>query len=359
MPLQIADTSFTSGPDNKAVAVDVYKTPPQRPTNTTPGIVGDGVAGSFGNLAFGGTTVSGLLKDVAKGFATNGQVDFDGALNRAAGITNTAAGALRSRGGMATDEILKGFGFYNSELGKNLDAITKGAGGDSFSKLVQGGSKTIEIMSGNFKTDLKKLKDLNSLQNLSDLIAGVSGDNEFIKIFNLSDTLSVFKSLNKVAVEFSLPGVMDKLISKLDDKEKKKVVVGSARDQYAVSDLSYVETMLQHASPEELLGNNPNLLKDILANFRTSAAYPDSDLVTAQKLDNVLKRFRPLWMYTFLPNQAQQVFDLDLFKVASPFARECFLTHDMYVVPLAISSSYDIIPFTKTVNGKYPYLNWA
>lgn len=357
MPLQIADTSFTSGPDNKAATVDVYKDPPQRPTNTTPGIVPEGIA-SFGGLRLGGTTVSSLLKEVAKGFATNGTIDVDQALERASGITNITKGLMRSEGGLVTDEILKSFGFYNSDLGKNLDAITKGVGGDSFQKFVQGGTHSIDVLTGDIKTTMRKFRDINGLQSLSDFIGSVSGDNEFIKIFNLSDTLAVFQALNKVAVEYSLPGVMDKLIEKLDEDDKKKVIVGSARDIYAISDLSYVDSMLANASPDELLGNNPNLIKDILANFRSTAAYPNSDLATATKLDATLKKIRPLWMLSFIDDQEQEVYDLDVFKSASPFARECFMNHDLYVTPLAVSGSYDIIPFNKTVSGKYPYLDW-
>lgn len=357
MPLQIAETSFTSGPDNKAAAVDIYKDPPQRPVNTTPGIAADGVA-SFGGLKIGGASVSSLLKEVARGFATNGTIDVDKALERASGITNITKGVMRSQGGMVTDEVLKAFGFYNSDLGKNLDAITKGAGGDSFAKFVQGGSKSIDVLTGDVKTTLRQFKDINGLQSLSNFIGSISGDNEFIKIFNLSDTLAVFQALNKVAVDFSLPGVMDKLIEKLDDEDKKKVVVGSARDPYAISDLGYVESMLNGASPEELLGRNPNLLKDILANFRATGSYTEPNLTTAQKLDELMKRIRPEWMYTFLLSQNKKVFDLDLFKVASPFARECFLSNEMYSVPLAVCNSYDPVPFVKTVSGKYPYLNW-
>ncbi len=357
MPLQVADTSFTSGPDNKAATVDVYKDPPQRPTNTTPGIAPD-ATGTFGSLRLGGASVSSLLKEVAKGFATNGTIDLDGALNRAAGITDITKGAMRSEGGLITDEILKGFGFYNSDLGKSLDAITKTAGGDSFSKLVQGGSHTLDVLTGGIKTDLKQFRDITGLQSLSKFIGSISGDNEFIKIFNLSDTLAVFQALNKVAVEYNLPGVMDKLIEKLDEPDKRRVVVGSSRDVYAVSDLNYVETMLSTASPEELLGNNPNLIKDILANFRTTAEYPKPDLATAQKLDGILKRIRPRWAYTFIDDQPLDTFNLDVFKGASPFTIECFMSNQMYVYPLAICSSYDIIPFAKTVNGKYPYLDW-
>lgn len=357
MPLQIAETSFTSGPDTKAAAVDVYKDPPKRPTNTTPGIAPDGV-NTLGGLKLGGAPISDLLKEVAKGFATNGQIDLDGALERASGITNTTKGAMRSRSGEVTNSILKTFGFYNTDLGKQLDAVTKQTGGDSFEKFVQGGFADIDVVTGNLKSTLRSFRDINGLQTLSDYIGSISGDNEFIKIFNLTDTLAVFQALNKTAVEFSLPGVMDKLIEKLDAHDKKKVVVGSSRDIYAISDLGYVETMLNHASGEELLGANPTLLKDVLANFRSTVTYPSPDLATAKKLDDTLKRIRKDWMFAFVDGQKQKVYDLDLFKSASPFARACFLTNDMYVSPLAISDAYEPVPFTKTVNGKYPYLDW-
>lgn len=357
MPLQIAETSFTTGPDNKAATVDVYKDPPKRPTNSTPGIAPDGVK-TFGALNIGGASVSELLKEVAKGFATNGEIDLDGALERASGITNITKGAMRSRGGEVTNEVLKSFGFYNTDLGKNLDAITKQAGGSSFEKFVQGGRHSVDVLTGDIKSTLRSFKDINGLQTLSNYIASISGDNEFIKIFNLSDTLAVFQALNKVAVEFSLPGVMDKLIEKLDNEDRRKVVIGSSRDQYAISDLNYLETMLNTASGEELLGANPSLLKDILANFRSTPSNPDPDLATTNRLNDILKRIRKEWMYYHINGQSQKVYDLDLFKSASPFARECFLSHDMYLSPLAIAGSYDAVPFNKTVNGKYPYLDW-
>lgn len=357
MALQIAETSFTSGPDNKAATVDVYKDPPKRPTNATPGIAPDGIK-TFGGLKLGGAPVSELLKEVAKGYASNGSIDLDGALERASGITGVTKGAMRSRGGEVTNEILKAFGFYNSDLGKNLDTITKQAGGDSFEKFVMGGRHNVDVLTGDVKSTLKSFKDIDGLQKLSDFIGSISGDNEFIKIFNLSDSLAVFQALNKVAVEFSLPGVMDKLIEKLDAEDQRAVVVGSSRDIYAISDMDYIETMLGHASGEELLGSNPTLLKDILANFRSTSKYPLPDKATAEKLDSLLKRIRVKWMYSYIEGQALDVFDLDIFRTASPFARECFLSNDMYVAPLAIAGTYDAIPFNKTVNGRYPYLDW-
>ena len=49
MPARIAETSFSTGPDNKAVTVDVYKEPPLKPTNNQP-------AGSTNNSILGTLT---------------------------------------------------------------------------------------------------------------------------------------------------------------------------------------------------------------------------------------------------------------------------------------------------------------
>jgi CRISPR/Cas system CSM-associated protein Csm2 small subunit len=358
MPLQLANTSFTSGPDNKAATVDVYKDPPKRPTNATPGLATDtnGIGGAVNKSS---NPFSDILKEVAKGYATNGKVDWDGALNRASGVTGQTSGEMKTYTGMVTDDILKSLGFYNTELGKRLDAITKVAGGSSLEKSVQAGFKNIDVTQAGLKTTMRGFKDITNLQTLSDYIASISDDDEFIKIFNLSDTLAVYKALNKAAVEFNLPGVMDKLIEKLSDDEKKQVVTASAKDNYAISDLDYLQTMLSHASGEELLGQNPNLIADILANFRSTTSYPEATEATAKKLDETLKKIRKEWMYKFIDGQSTKVYDLDVFKNASTFTKECFFTFDMYVDPLAIAGTYDIVPFKKALSGKYKYLNWS
>lgn len=359
MAANIAKPAFSTGPNDKAVTVDVYGTPPQQPTNTIPGVVNGGIASqNGGKLSFSGNFVSKMLKEVAGDFTKTGKIDLDKAYSKVAGVTGQTTGTIKSKGGFAVNEVLKTFGFYNSTVGQTLDGIAKGAGAGSFQQYVLNGGTNVKALVGGIKADLKDFRDFDSLTALSNMIGSISGDNEFIKIFNLTDTLAVFQSLNKIAVEYNIPGVMDKLIEKLDADDKKAVILGSTKDNNAVSDMKYLETMLDHVDGSTLLASNPLLIEDVLSSYRFDATNPVPTLEMATKLDTLLKRINPRWMYLHSDHQPMDVYNLTLFNVCSAAARTLFLRYDMYTIPLTIASTYGKESFVDLAKANYKYLSF-
>lgn len=360
MPANIAPSAFSTGPNDQAVVVDVYGTPPTTPTNQIPGVNTPGglVQQTGGRLSFSGDFVSKMLKEVAGDFTKTGKIDIDAAYARVAGVVGQTPGTVKSKGGLAVNTVLQTFGIYNSELGKTLDGIAKGAGAGSFKQYVLNGGTNVKALIGGIKADLDDFRGFDSLTALSNMIGSISGDNEFIKIFNLTDTLAVFQSLNKIAVEYNLPGVMDKLISKLDAEDKKSVILGSSKDRNAVSDLNYLQTMLNTVDGSTLLAKNPLLIEDVLASFRLTPAYPDPDLATAQRLDNLLKGINPRWMFKHYNGQPTDIYDLHLFNLCSEAAKNLFIRNNMYVQPLVISGTYPTNTFANLANANYKYLSF-
>ena len=75
MAARIAETSFSTGPDNKAVTVDVYKTPPLAPTNNQPaGSVDSSILDSLTNKE---NQKLGFLTGIAKRYAETGKLLAD------------------------------------------------------------------------------------------------------------------------------------------------------------------------------------------------------------------------------------------------------------------------------------------
>ena len=97
MPANIATTSFSSTPDNKAVTVDVYGSPPLAPTNNTPGKAPSDILGQAAGINQQGAN---LLKALAKNYATTGKLfDSGKAIKAVSDSLNISRGILREAGG--------------------------------------------------------------------------------------------------------------------------------------------------------------------------------------------------------------------------------------------------------------------
>jgi hypothetical protein len=191
MPANIATTSFSSTPDNKAVTVDVYGSPPLTPTNNTPGKAPSDVLGQAAGINQQGAN---LLKELAKNYATTGKLfDSGKSIKAASDSLNISRGILREAGGNFLNSVFKGNGLYNTGIGRVVDGIAKSTTGNSLEKMVAGGFKDFSVSVNGVKKVIKNIKDVDSLTDLSSFLNGIAPDNPFLKAVNLTEIAGVIK----------------------------------------------------------------------------------------------------------------------------------------------------------------------
>lgn len=364
MAAKFAPTSISTKPDDSVVTVDVYGTPPQQPTNnlgSSSNIGFDVSDGIFGGKQLGGGSVAGLFKQMAKNYAETGKLDPTDQLGKVVSSAGIKKTNLIGAGGVVANSILQGFGLYKSPLSVTVDGIIKSAGGDSLEKTLLGGYDKINLVVKNIKADaddlkgtFNKLKDLKTLTDLSNIIANISGDNDFLKIGEIGSVLQVMKGINSVAKEFSIPGVIDKLITRFQDDDKKSILIGAASDNNALYDINYVETLGANFNTTTILTQNPILIKEFLARFTPSIENPTTSLELTNRLIAALEGIDPNWDKIKRGNE--YVTDLSVFKACGTFARRCFLFAELYKTELAICDFYSDVPMVTLAKQLYPYL---
>lgn len=354
MPANIATTSFSSTPDNKAVTVDVYGSPPLTPTNNTPGKAPTSVLGQVANVNQFGAD---LLKQMAKNYATTGKVfnNQDKILQNVSDAMNVQKGILRSAGGNFLNSVLKGSGFYKTGIGKVVDGIAKSTTGNSLEKMVAGGFKDFSVTVNGVNKVIKNIKDVDSLTDLSKFLNGVAPDNPFLKAVNLTEIAGVIKGVAEVADAFNIPGALDRLISNLSDDDKKVVTGLVLSGTTVIKDLTTIDTMLEHLTGSEILSSNPDIIKILVAGFRSSSEYPEPSVTAANALKARLDKITPHWHQYHLSNDTWHD-DLEVFVEFSPFTKNCFLAADMYTASIAIAGEYKARNFVTLANSFYPYI---
>lgn len=360
MAARIAETSFSTGPDNKAVTVDVYKEPPLTPTNNQP-------AGSTNNSILGTLTNTdnqklGFLSSIAKQYAQTGKITPDKNLiikniGNVFGVTNGTVGTI---GGKVMDNLLRANGFYGTGIGATVDRLSKTITGNSFSDSMKKGFTDVSLVVNNVKKDIKALEDLdfNNLTELSQAISKISGDNDFVRLLNLTEAAGVVKALNDMATQMYIPGVADRLMKDLSDDDRKTVTGLFNASLTSVTDLSTLDTLIANLTPEEITNTNPTIIKLAVGGFTGGTDFYQPSKEAADALLDRLVKIDAKWDSLRVAEGRYQS-DLDVFRNFSGFAKDSFICAGYYLPELAIASSYSSKPFTTVAKELYPLIGFS
>lgn len=354
MPANIAPTSYGTTPDDKAVTVDIYNGPPKSPINNLPGLPDLNAMNQIGGV---NALAKDLLKNITKNYMQTGKIlnTKDFALKNVSSALGITKGGLQALGGKAIDVVLKGTGFYATGIGKVVDGIAKATTGNNLDKSVLGQYRDLSLMVGGVKKVIKNVKDVDSLTDLSTLIGKVSGDNAFIKALNLTEIAGVVKGVNDLAKEFNIPGAYDKLISKLDNHDKKMVSALVLSGTTSFTDLSTIDSMLEHLTGSEILNANPNVVNIVVSDFGPTDEYPEASDEAALYLMERLNKISPHW-YQVKAGGDKWIDDLTVFQSFSVFTRDSFLMGEHFKQQIACCSDYKQRNIVTLAKAFYPYI---
>lgn len=355
MAANIAPTSYGTTPDNKAVTVDIYNSPPKSPINNLPGLPDLAAMNQIGGV---NALAKDLLKNITKNYMQTGKIlnTKDFALKNVSSALGVTKGGLQALGGKALDVVLKGSGFYSTGIGKVVDGIAKATTGNTLDKSVLGQYRDLTLVVGGVRKVLKDVKDVDSLTDLSTLIGKVSGDNAFLKAVNLTEIAGVVKGVNELAKEFNIPGAYDKLISKLDKDDKKLVSALVLSGTTTFTDLTTVDSMLEHLTGSEILNANPNVVNIIVSDFGPTDEYPEASEEAGLYLLERLEKINPNWYQVNAGSPDKWVDDLGIFQSFSVFTRDCFLMAERFKHQIACCPDYRQRNIVSLAKSFYPYI---
>ena len=360
MSARIAETSFSTGPDNKAVTVDVYKTPPLAPTNNQPaGSVDNSILNSLTNTE---NQKLGFLTGIAKRYAETGKLlaDKDLIIKNIGTVFGVTNGTVSTVSGKVMDNLLRANGFYGTGIGATVDRLSKTITGNSFSDSMKKGFSDVSLVVNNVRKDIKALEDLdfNNLTELSQAISKISGDNDFIRLLNLTEAASVVKAMNDMATQLYIPGVADRLMKDLSSEDRKTVTGLFNSSLTSVTDLSTLDTIINNLTPEEIVNTNPDIIKLAVSGFTGGTEFYHPSKEAADALISRLNKINPKWDSIRVGEDRYQS-DLDVFRNFSSFAKDSFICAGYYSPELAIASSYSSKPFTTVAKELYPLIGFS
>lgn len=358
MAARIAETSWSTGPDNKAVVVDVYATPPLTPVNNQPaGALGtaSGILDYFNDK--NNATGVGFLQGVAKQYATTGKIipDKDTLIKNIGNAFGVQNGTLKTIPGKVMDNLLRANGFYGTGIGATVDGLSKQITGHSFSDSLLTGFSDVSLVVNNVKKDIKALRNLD-FENFSELsvaLGKITGDNDFVRLLNLTEAAGVVKSLNDLASSLYIPGVADRLMADLKDEDRKTVTGLFNSSLTNVNDFGTLDTLIKNLTSEEIVNTNPNIIKLAVAGYTGNGEYTIPSKEAADALIDRLKKINPNWESVRVSEGVYKN-DLEVFKSFSTFARESFIIADYNIPELAIASSYTPKTFGAIAKETYP-----
>ncbi len=170
-------------------------------------------------------------------------------------------------------------------------------GGDPNSKLAK------VVMDGKSFYNLKT-KDTNAFVKL---VAGVLGDTNILKFFDLEAEGALLGQLVGMAMELGLGDVVDKLIDKVsDEKIKKKLLEDNLLTAVLSSDIKTVIKIVNELGVAKCLLKQPTIVYDLISYYRidrrvegnaSGELIPNNINITdlRNEIETLLARFNPEW----------------------------------------------------------------
>lgn len=380
MATSFAKTSFGTTPDDKAVVVDVYKEPPLTPVNTqVKSMLGsvDGFLGSISNITgkysgiankyLGaankfvgkGSLGGGLVKELTTNYLQTGKLitlSKDGAIKGAAAALGIPNGDIYDVGTRTLNGVLKGTGFYASGIGELVNGISTSITGNSLDKNLMGGYKDVVKTVNNVHEFIEKVQDIDSFKDMATLLGTITGDEDYLKVFNLTEAAGVFKGLSDMATSLGITDSLDKLFNTVDNEVSRyhlSSLIASGTTNW--DNLYTVDTLLDNLTGAELLNANPEVVLGILRGFDRTSEYPTASKEAADAVMERLVKIDPRWNEIMVSDGTYKP-DLDVFLACGDFMRECFIAGGYYLTELAIVPEIKQRTFTELANRDFEYI---
>lgn len=376
MSSKIASTTFDTDGKDVVATVDVYKVQPTSvPLNRAVTTIEDSVAKSQAAVSsLGAELISkakdnltaaftpkalldGIIKGNLKDVLTSGlPLNKDDAMQLLLQATGGAVGqinALKDLKGDLLTSLLGSVGFVKDPKAL-ADGILGLPGSTDPATLLLNSNPKLKILNGAVKF-IKNDADFNSTEGILSAINVITGDSELAKVVNLQSQFAVLSNLVFKAQISGMPFLIDKVLNKLDDDEKKVFLLDNAHKAMLNGDFYFLGKVMDAVSVEQLASKVKNPATYILANYRlpkgTNSPSEDTMESLGATLIALLDRVEPNWHLVSARNTTLS--NLGPFLTASKDAHQV-LRNSIYKVPAALATTYKASPLKEIVAVTFP-----
>lgn len=293
MVLQVAKTVYETTPDKTLAAVDVYaKTVSTEPVNSE-----TKAPDALNQKALEGLNPNALTKlytDFNKDFK-----DPTKSLTQALATLNSVIKNPKEFTQSLTKDI----------LGDTLRSVGYKGTADDVVKMIKDGPNAQNILNivGNSNADLKVIigdvekmvagKDLSTVNGISALIGDLTGNDNLLKVLNISPQMSVVKSFIDQAMQLRLPAAVDLLVDSIEShNDRRDLRLYSTLNAANNSDLEFIDKQLD--DPEigagAISGMFPTIVSTLLSNYVLINRTPTE--LEAAALITTLDKLDPNWL---------------------------------------------------------------
>lgn len=294
--MAIAKTTFVSGSDESLAAVDAYAAPPQTPVSEATS-VGSArlltVDEPIVNPAQALDTVIKGLQGGAVGFLSSGESIQAGITVLSQLLDKPEKFFNDVKGNLIKDMVTSvGYGKQAEDLAK---MITGEKGALSPLDFLAKNNPKMRIIMGGIET-VRSAKDITDVSSLLKVVGDLSGNTELGQVLNIGPQMSVVKSLVGKSIELGLPELTSNIIDLVHgDYEKMLVKLYSVPLAAESGDSEFIDEVMQEYSPEQITGMSPEIVSDILSNYK----FPSPTTKTVDQLAGELEArctlLDPMW----------------------------------------------------------------
>jgi hypothetical protein len=148
--------------------------------------------------------------------------------------------------------------------------------------------------------------DVTQPQSSFDLMKSLLGEPELLQFFDIEAETTLLTGMFDSAVEFGMYDLIDftKRSGQYDERSFNYAVLGASSTAITGGDIDAIEMMLNHVSAEDVLGQNPDVIKDLLRNYTLRPSItPDLYPGKLTQLKSVFERIDQNWYQSRLNNE--------------------------------------------------------
>lgn len=168
--------------------------------------------------------------------------------------------------------------------------------------------------------------DITGAADSFDIMRSVLGNSELLQFFDIEAETTLLSGIFDNAVEYGMYDVIDytKTMNRYDERSFQFAVMSASSTAVYSGDIDSIEMMLKHITAEQLLGENPNVIQDILRNYTLRPdVTPDLYPTKLAQLVALLNRININWYKA--PLNGEYVINYDAVSLISDDATKLFM----------------------------------
>jgi len=191
------------------------------------------------------------------------------------------------------------------------------------------------------------------IDTLFSVLKGLTGNPDLISAVNIGMEAAVWGSTISKAVEYNFPDIIKQISQSVDPETLRWSMIYASSTVMSQGDLDSLITTLETLTPEEVLGNNEDFIKNFLRAFQVredwdASVYPEKGLL----LDSTLKKLDPKW--ALFTRMGGDIVNFAPLATASTDARKLLTFVPYLKEPIQVAPDFPVTTTYAILQSMYP-----